>query len=68
MLTNFPNSTRIANVQMLSSNCAKVRTNAGKWISAEPIPGSRAVVLFVGDLLELWTGSYYKAAVSIESV
>lgn len=42
----------------------KVRTNAGNWIPAEPKP--KSIVLFVGDLLELWTGRYYKAAVSVE--
>lgn len=43
--------------------CQKVRTNDGDWIPAEPEPGN--MVLFVGDLLELWTGKYFKAAVCI---
>lgn len=41
----------------------KVKTNDGNWIPAEPVPGT--IVLFVGDLLELWTGKYYKAAVFV---
>lgn len=47
----------------IQSYCLKVRTSDGTWIPAEPEPGN--IVLFVGDLLELWTGKYYKAAVCI---
>lgn len=46
---------------MIELKLCQVKSVSGKWVSADPIPGT--ILVNTGDLLEFWSGGKFPATV-----